>query len=289
MKAAAQGPKSASAMTKTALRTLVPRTLRNWLRSPSKSAEWLWDCARFSAGATKIAPILPDWGLRCHPYAYKIVIRDQMDDPEQGSEFRNFVSNCSGSMLLFDVGAHFGVFSLVAAHFGGRAVAVDPSPTATRMIGVQAALNGLADRIEIVRAAVGDTVGSLNLLGSGVFSDGYFKMVKGRSRRELTEFPATRVDELSTRFGAPTHIKVDVEGYEAAVLRGARQTLKDNSPILFLELHNEMVTSEGGDPHALLDMLDRLGYTTFSTDGEVIRRQAIVAKPIIRILAKRPL
>jgi FkbM family methyltransferase len=236
-----------------------------------------------------MAPILPDWRLRCHPYAYKVLVRDQMDDPEQGLEFRNFVSHCWNSMLLFDVGAHFGVFSLVAAHFGGRAVAVDPSPSAVRMIAVQADLNGLGDRIEIVRAAVGESAGSLNLLGSGVFSDGYFKVVRGRPQRELTEIPATTIDELSARFGVPSHIKVDVEGYEAAVLRGARKTLAKNSPLLFLELHNEMVACEGGDPHALLDELDGIGYATFSTDGERIDRQAILAKPIARILAKRPL
>lgn len=250
--------------------------------------EWLWNCARFSIGATCAAPLLPDWNLRCHPHAYKILVRDQLDDPEQGAEFRNFVSHCSPSMLLFDVGAHFGVFSLTAAHFGGRAVAVDPSPTATRMIAVQAALNGLADRIHIVGAAVSDRSGSLALLGSGVFSDGYFQVAKGRSKGELTERPAITLDSMTERFGVPTHVKIDVEGHEDAVLRGAQSLLAGHSPVLFLEVHNNLIRAAGGDPNALLDGLDRLGYGTFAVSGEAADRWKILARPIVRIVARRP-
>jgi FkbM family methyltransferase len=272
---------------KTVIRAIVPRAMRNWLRSPSKSMKWLWNCAQFSLGFTCVARLLPDWDLRCHPHAYEVLVRDQIHDPDQSAEFRNFVSHCSDSMLLFDVGAHFGVFSLVTAHFGGRAVAVDPSPTATRMIAVQAALNGLTDKIQIVRAALSDANGTLALLGSGAFSDGYFQVTKGRSRSELTEMPAVTLDRMAEQFGAPTHVKIDVEGHEVAVIRGARQLLTEHSPVLFLEIHNKLILSAGGNPAALLDDLDRLGYATFSVSGEAVGRQAILSKPIVRIVGKR--
>lgn len=276
-----------SEQTKTLIRSVVPRTARNWLRSPSKSAEWLWNQARFSLGVTRTAPLLPGWDLLCHPHVYKIVVRDQIEDPEQSAEFQNFVSQCSSAMFLFDVGAHFGVFSLAAAHLGGRAVAVDPSPAATRMIARQVGLNGLADRIQILRAALSDTPGTLPLLSSGVFSDGYFQVAKGRPRSELTEFPATTVDQMTMQFGVPTHVKIDVEGHEGAVLRGARSTLAKHAPVLFLEIHNEMMRSGGGDSNSVLDELDRLGYATFSVRGESIDRPAILARPLVRIVARR--
>lgn len=63
------------------------------------------------------------------------------------------------------------------------------------------------------------------MLSAGVFSDGYFRLVKGRSQSELTQTPATTVDQITQQFGSPTHIKIDAEGHEAAVLRGARSTM----------------------------------------------------------------
>jgi len=190
-------------------------------------------------------------------------------------------------MLLFDIGAHFGVFSLAAAHFGGKAIAVDPSPIATRMISTEAALNGCENSIQVIQAAVSDRDGAMGLLSAGVFSQGYFKVARGRSRRELTQSPTITIDGMARQWGVPTHIKIDVEGHEAAALRGARATLSQCSPILFLELHTEMIRSDEGDPNGALDELSKLGYDTFSRNDTVVDRRAILEKPIIRIIARR--
>lgn len=273
-----------SKVLKSAVRAIVPRELRNWLRSPSKSAEWLWDSVRFRLGGMRRLELADGWNVVCHPHTYKVFARDQIADPEQSLEFRNFVSNCSPGMFLFDVGAHFGVFSLAAAHFGGRAIAVDPSPMATRMIAVQAKLNHCVDQIRILQATVTEHSGTGAMLNSGVFSDGYFKAARGRN--DLTPTRAITIDEIAAEFGGPTHIKMDVEGHEAQALCGASVTLRQFSPVLFLELHNEMIISEGGDPNSALNKLDELRYRTFGLDGEEICKSDILKKPIIRIVAK---
>jgi len=190
-------------------------------------------------------------------------------------------------MFLLDIGAHFGVFSLAAAHFGGRAIAVDPSPIATRMIAVQSGLNRLSDSIRIIQAAVTNEGGTVDLVSSGVFSDGYFKMIQGKAKSELTQTQAITIDQLVSQYGPPTHIKIDVEGQEAAVLQGGRKALAQYSPILFLELHNEMITSEGGDPNLALDELVQLSYETFALNGNPVKRDFILQKPLIRIIAAR--
>jgi FkbM family methyltransferase len=190
-------------------------------------------------------------------------------------------------MLFFDIGAHYGIFSLAAVHAGGKAVAVEPSPVAAQMISIQATINGCAENIQIVRAAVSSEVGTMGLLSSGVFSDGYFRVACDRPTSELIQTPALTIDELTQRFGPPTHIKIDVEGHETAVLRGGGVTLARHSPLLFLEIHNEMVTSEGGDPDAVLDELARIGYNTFDLRGEAMKKSAILKYPIVRIVARR--
>ncbi|GAC1661049.1 MAG: hypothetical protein NVS9B4_12770 [Candidatus Acidiferrum sp.] len=185
-------------------------------------------------------------------------------------------------MLLFDIGAHFGVFSLAAAHFGGKAVAADPSPIAARMIEVEAALNQCAGSIHILQTAVSE-VGAVSMLSSGVFSNGYFQAAKGRS--DTKETPATTIDQLTTRFGKPTHIKIDVEGHEAEVLRGGRETLQRFAPLLFLELHNAIITSAGGDPVMVIQEVLSLGYELFGLDGQQAPHDALTKPAISRFVA----
>ncbi len=272
---------------KTVIRAAVPRSLRNWLRSPAKSSQWLWDATRFYLGSTRTFQFPPNLKLACHPHAYDVAYQAQIADPLQKEEFQNFLLQCSEGMFLLDIGAAFGIFSLAAARLGGKAIAIDPSPIATRMIARQAALNGLSDRIQIIQAAVSNEIGSVSMLNSGIFSDGYFKFTPSRPRSELTETKAITIDQIVTQYGAPTHIKIDVEGQEAAVLRGGRATLDLQSPVLFIELHTEMITAEGGDPGLALDELEQLGYETLALNGNPMERNAILQVPLIRIVAAR--
>ncbi len=269
------------------VRATIPRSIRNWLRSPSRSAEWVMDSARFYAGATEAINLAPDLKIVCHPQAYRAVLEAQVNDPDQRAEFEHFLSLCSADMFLFDIGAHFGVFSIAAALKGAKAAAVDPSPSAVRMMAKQVALNGCEGNIRIIRAAVSDSNGAIDLLSSGVFSQGYFKVAKGRHKRELTTSAALTIDELVRRLGVPTHIKIDVEGHEAAVLRGARSLLLAHSPVLLLELHNEMVRGEGGDPKALLDEIEELGFSVFDSAGCPVVPREILLDPIVRVVAAR--
>jgi FkbM family methyltransferase len=211
----------------------------------------------------------------------------QIEDADQREEFHHFESHCSNKMVLFDIGAHYGIFSLAAAQKGGTAVAVDPSPMALRMITTEAVLNGCYDRVKVFQAAISDVNGVISMLSSGVFSAGYFKSVRGRSNRDLTKTQAVTVDQMVDIYGPPTHIKIDVEGHEASVLRGAEGTLRRNSPLLFLELHNEMVLLDGGNPESSLDELEKLGYALCGFDGKTLSRTDILRHSIIRCWAWR--
>jgi FkbM family methyltransferase len=267
---------------------MVPRPVRNWLRSPSTSLRWVWHSTKFSFGVTRRLQFTPTLALTLHPRVYQFAIENQINDPEQRAEFESFVAHCHRGMLLFDVGASYGLFSLAAAKFNGNAVAVDPSPIAIRMITRQLDFNQARENIHLVKAAVSDVNGSLKMLSSGVFSEGYLRFVTGRSQRELTNVGAITIDKLASEFGNPTHIKIDVEGYEAAALRGGRETLTRFSPLLFLELHNQLVTADGRNPNDALDELQSLGYETLALDGSRLDRSAILRESIIRVIAKRP-
>jgi FkbM family methyltransferase len=152
---------------------------------------------------------------------------------------------------------------------------------------VECQLNGFEKNIQVVEACAGEVIGEVEMLSSGVFSDGYFRMTSGRSSRELTKTRAITIDRLAEHFGAPTHIKIDVEGYEAAVLRGAKRTITNLSPLLFLELHNEMIRADGGDPARVLDDLAEMKYEELSINGVNADRDRILRMPICRLVARR--
>jgi FkbM family methyltransferase len=154
------------------------------------------------------------------------------------------------------------------------------------MVNIQARLNNWSDRIRTIRAAASDNSAGIDMLAAGVLSDHYFVISKGRNPSELTHLDSVTIDELSLKFGTPSHLKIDVEGHEAAVLRGARATLKNSTPLVFLELHNEIVASNGGDQNAALNELSNLGYQVFGLDGEPASREVIFRKAISRVIAK---
>jgi hypothetical protein len=58
----------------------------------------------------------------------------------------------------------------------------------------------------------------------------------------------------------PTHIKIDVEGYELAVLRGAVGILEHFKPIIQLEIHNTVLLTRGTHPEELCQFMKAHGY-----------------------------
>ena len=85
--------------------------------------------------------------------------------PNNGRNFKTSCLSAIPTMFLFDIGAHFGIFSLAAAHLG-----VKPSLSIPLrfyiMIVEQSYLNRLSDRIHVVEAAVSDQTGAVEMLSS---------------------------------------------------------------------------------------------------------------------------
>lgn len=278
--------------TKAFIRACVPRNIRNWLRSPTKSARWAWDEIRYAVGANEFVQMRPGWSLLCHPAAYRFAYYAQDTDPEQVAEFDGFISACRPGMAFFDLGAHFGLFSLAALHYGGdtaKAIAVDPSPMAWRLLRIQAQLNHVADRLGVVQASVGDQIGWQDMVPTGVHGAGYFLSRRDHPKGELTRTQAITLDKLAADFELlPTHLKIDVEGNEAEVLRGGHQVLSQNdAPLLFIELHNQMIRDRGGDPAETLALLKSLGYRTFAVDGTPLDEAVILNSSLIRIISNK--
>lgn len=136
--------------------------------------------------------------------------------------------------LCFDIGAHVGNRVHVWRRLGARVVAVEPQP---QCIGVLQALYGQDRGVTLVPEAVADRPGAQTLRISAhnptvsTLSQGWIDAVSrmdsfaGVEWGEEVRVPVTTLDILIARYGKPAFCKIDVEGYESAVLAGLSQPL----------------------------------------------------------------
>jgi FkbM family methyltransferase len=136
--------------------------------------------------------------------------------------------------LTFDLGAHVGDRVGSFLRLGARVVAVEPQPLCVQAL---RALYGDDERVTIVAAACGESEGRVALHVNSAnptvssASEGFITAADGAPLWEGQEWdarievPSTTLDSLIAGHGLPAFTKIDVEGYESAVLAGLSQPL----------------------------------------------------------------
>ncbi len=137
--------------------------------------------------------------------------------------------------VLYDVGAATGLFAMYAALKPGVVVyAFEPKATSMGVLVEHLALNGLGERVFPLPVALSDTTGAVRLTltalapqtgGNSVGgAANQFGLIEGEFSQGALAY---RLDDLIDAFAlpAPTHLKIDVDGIEALILKGAPRTL----------------------------------------------------------------
>ncbi|MGE0192622.1 MAG: FkbM family methyltransferase [Planctomycetota bacterium] len=148
-------------------------------------------------------------------------------------------------MVAVDVGANIGYWTLfLCSRVGtsGQVVAYEPSPENLPELEANIARNGLA-QVTVRPVAVGARAGVVSFL-SGINGG----VAEGDGGPHLC--PVVTLDELRDR--PVDFVKIDVEGYEGAVLEGARELIRRQRPVLWIEFHPQLVRAHGFSYDALL-------------------------------------
>jgi FkbM family methyltransferase len=171
--------------------------------------------------------------------------------------------------VVYDCGANLGLYDrfLVSALQAGRVVAFEPVEENRRFLAANLALGGIADRVTVLPMALADEDGVVEFQVDDVqTTSGTLSRVTGgapsEGRRNLRLAPLTdqvlcrRLDTVvrEERLPLPDVIKIDVEGAEALLLRGAAGILSERGPRLVVELHGAAVARE------VLGLLFTQGY-----------------------------
>jgi FkbM family methyltransferase len=166
--------------------------------------------------------------------------------------------------LAFDIGAHVGDRTASFRRLGARVVALEPQPLCAQAI---RAIHAGDDAITLIEAACGDRPGRVTLRINSAnptvstASTDFVSAADGAGGWEDQawdrdiEVPCTTLDALIAEHGRPAFAKIDVEGFEAAVLAGLSQPLP--------ALSFEFTTIQRGVALACLDRLASLGNYGF--------------------------
>jgi FkbM family methyltransferase len=139
--------------------------------------------------------------------------------------------------VIADVGANIGVYALSwGRRIGpeGSVVAFEPDPTMFKFLKENVALNKLENKIQLVRSAVGANDHAQSLC-AGLDALSY---VTTQPSAGSISIPVVALDHFSKK--PFTILKIDVEGYEGEVLKGAEQSLASATAcprLVYVELH----------------------------------------------------
>lgn len=149
--------------------------------------------------------------------------------------------------VFYEIGAHIGFFSMIAARQVGEEGAVfafEPDPENAARIKEHARRNGLT-RIEVVQSAAWSDSGFVQFERASPFSSRNTGRIAGvvgsRTPAEVVEVEATTLDAFAAFHRPPALVKVDVEGTEAEVLRGGDRLFSQTRPLLLCEVHHREV------------------------------------------------
>jgi FkbM family methyltransferase len=184
--------------------------------------------------------------------------------------------------VFLDVGSYIGLFTIpVAKAVGehGQVIAFEPESNNHKRLVDNVKLNGLRN-VRVFRKALGERSGGgkLFLAGSGSSLLAHAGDADQQSASEAVEIAAW--DELRQIEGLPVPraVKIDVEGYEYAVLRGMQRTLAQQAcQLLCVEIHPSFLPGNLR-PEDVIGLVESLGFTRFEIYPRLTTTHLVASK-----------
>jgi FkbM family methyltransferase len=168
--------------------------------------------------------------------------------------------------LIFDLGAHQAVIALLLAHIvgeSGQVIAVEAGNYNFDIATENKALNA-APQLSLIRAAIAEKDGiSMTVTGG----------INGSVSSSGEAVPSKSIDALSSEFGKPDLVWLDIEGYECKALDGATETLKAGAD-WHVEVHSGCgLESFGGSSTKIEQVFRQHGYNLYVRTDQHYRDQ----------------
>lgn len=191
-------------------------------------------------------------------------------------------------ITVWDIGANVGVFAFSAAAVIGETGCVlcfEPDSWSVRLLKQSCAFNqGKCAPVDVLAVAVSDCL-SLQVLNIPEHSRAASHLEKSGGAgkdligkiRERHLVPTVTLDWIATQYPVPDVLKIDVDGGELRVLKGARGIIDQRRPIILTEVYERNADAVG-------DFFREINYTMFDFDEDQAA-QTPIARPVYNTLA----
>jgi FkbM family methyltransferase len=167
-------------------------------------------------------------------------------------EIRRLDQVCGRGGTMVDIGGWYGPWTRRLVKRAGRVVVIEPTPLH------EVLSRTLPPRVDVIAAAASDHCGAAEIWLTS--PEGAARGVSSLRRRDIhstsVTVPLVTVDGLGLE--DVTFVKIDVDGHEASVLRGAAATIRRDQPRLFIEVEHRIQPI--GDVTGLLDSWGYRGW-----------------------------
>jgi FkbM family methyltransferase len=182
---------------------------------------------------------------------------------------------------VIDIGANLGFYTVLFAQKLNKTkvLAIEPELNSLQRLYKNIQLNNVTDKTIVFAGAVSDYNGRgeiKTLNGREEYSTmGHWKHPSIKNEKfDVYETEVTTVDNLVSKYSLePGFIKIDVEGLEYSVLRGAKTTLENNRPIILSELSDYLLKQNGSSSIEVINFLELLNYTVVNAEAPEIRSE----------------
>src|SRR5688572_3303361 len=182
---------------------------------------------------------------------------------------RVFVEHVRPGVVVYDVGANAGFFTLLASKLAGPSGAVyafEPMERNLRFLREHVQLNGVTN-VHVLPVAVSDRNGVVRFAAAANPAMG------GLSAEGGIEVQSTTLDAVARTIPPPSFVKMDIEGAEHAALSGAAEVLRGARPVILLSEHGweqhercgALLKSLGYDVDVLVDGTRDGNYVVLAT------------------------
>jgi FkbM family methyltransferase len=217
-------------------------------------------------------------------------IRDGTYPPPLQGLFTALTATTPKPARVLDLGGYLGAFGMAAAAAGYEVAIVEANPENASWIRRSIALNRFTHPVKLVETAVGEREGWVEFHAEGPYGHVQQNGSSGGVRVKQVTLPA-----LMHQLGweSPAFIKMDVEGSEGGVLRGAAQWFaKGHRPVLLYEANGHTLSWFGDSQQGLRRFLVERGYYEYEVENDGQLREPTRFEPRVVVdylVSARPL